>query len=991
MRRKNIILIGLTTTFLSLLSLCFTSTITVNANPITDADVVEVHENTTYTELVVSYILEDKPELTFKTSEADVINLTALEAELGVNKVKMNSEKTEVTVTLDKPDSIDFKLQISNKKVFKLEALDTEKNVLFYQTFNDSNNTDIMTRADSEPKDLEESSWIPTDKLRISEGPILNHKNGSTTKPILYFGDYINAAEGQTIATAYSPRGAARQNSLTAANFGVIYAENGSRIEDGPMAPKNHVYTSHYGDNQSLDSGLDPLNIEDRPFGSVNSFISNNLYNSVVNSDEWKKPGTSGPDKNGYSFAMAGRPSLYYRKNPETGFEEQRLVYLQKAHPVEKNGRENRKVTTTVKLSFNSAGKVVTNITFLNSGDRVFYNFSGFSNHDLSLNKDGREVEKPTTYNDNTTRFTAKEKEKNKRDLRKIGNYVPMRSLGNKRGMYIESKDKEVRTSFYTNHPTGPSAWAARSIGKSYLATKGFMNAGLASERYYPWKSGKPKPIFLEQNHFYNKGTNRFKSPFVPQYKFNAFDNQRDFGDKNTSYALRAGARLGATEDEPMWDAGFTMRTAPIDLKAGESIELEYATQMDINSNTAVPVIEMDHQGIPAEPELIPQNQETFSVKGSWYDFDSPNVSMRYSIDNEEFQNSTLLFDDKQSPSEMGKIHDFVSLKSIPLEGLDRKKSHTIRFQMNDWENDQAGNFSRIKETVIKFVRTPTEKPQINVTTPDFSIDKPYNPFDHKIDMSGVWFDKDSSKIKSITYTLEDGVEKSVETDLNNSKLGEMNRWFVKNVDIEKYNDFKKHKIAFKIIDDKDNVGKEIFYFQHIPGSIHLTAPKTIEFGKITPSFYSKEKLKPEIKEGQLSLFDFREKGSKSLDISLSVHKFYRSDGSDDDNEALNDSNSGDDSDSTNDPDTREASNGVMIKRPSLRHFVYWKGKRVNSKNLIVGQNIEHDNQLWEQETDLTDELVKNLEINFRTSLNGSEPGKYVSQWTWQTVDSIPE
>lgn len=621
MRRNNII--GWLTTCLLLLCLTTTTTVNADSKPITDADVVKINENPDNTELIVSYVLEDKKDLIFKTSEANVIDLAALKEELGSDKVKIDSDKKEVTVTLDQPNKIDFVLKIDNKKPFKLEALDTDHNELFHQNFNDQELEKTIEKA---TKDISESDfdpddqgWIATKNLRVSAGPVLPHKDGTISQPYLYFGDYEQASIRQLIADAYSPKGKARQNSLTAANFAVLYAEKGSRLEDGLDSPTNHIYTSHFGDNQSKDIGFYPLGIEDQPHGSPNSFISNNLYNSIEKTDKWLRPGTSGPDKNGYSYAMAGKPILYYRVDPKTGYEEQKLSFVQKAYPVDKNGRENRKLNITINMHFNNSGKIVTKVTFKNIGDRLFNNFSGFSSHDLSLNKDGKEIEKAPNPKDFERRPSNKEKKRAEQEKRKIGNYVPMRALGHQRGMYIESGNKEMRTSIFTNHPNGPHAWAARSIGRSYVANKGFMKTpGLGpvletKERYYPWKSGKPKSRWFGLNHtvFYNSLTDRYDSPFVPEYKFNAFGDQHGFGDKGTAYAEETGHRLGAEfESEPLWDAGFTMRTAPQDLKPEQTVELEYASQININGKTDIPVIELDHQGTPDDPELIPISNE---------------------------------------------------------------------------------------------------------------------------------------------------------------------------------------------------------------------------------------------------------------------------------------------------------------------------------------------------------------------------------------------
>lgn len=49
---------------------------------------------------------------------------------------------------------------------------------------------------------------------------------------------------------------------------------------------------------------------------------------------------------------MYALPKLYYRKDPDTGFEEQKLVYEQQAFFTSKRGRDNPQITTTIHMKF---------------------------------------------------------------------------------------------------------------------------------------------------------------------------------------------------------------------------------------------------------------------------------------------------------------------------------------------------------------------------------------------------------------------------------------------------------------------------------------------------------------------------------------------------------------------------------------------------------------------------------------------------------------
>jgi len=958
MRRKKAILLCLFTT-ISIAFLCFKTTVKAEpiTNPITDADITDITNEKDFDEVTISYVLEDKKELILKSSEKDVIDLNALKSELGEANIKINSEKNEIKINLDKPDKIDFKILVNNKTPFKLSALDSAGKLIFEKDFNaiEKYNDD----EDDEYNNADEATWKISDKLLVSEGPILEHSDGTTTRPYLYFGDYNFAKNRISIAESYASKGKSRINSLTAPNSAILYAEKGSRIQDGPDAPNNHIYTSHYGDNQTFDHVFDNLNIEDRAYGSANSFTSNNLFNYVVQTDEWTMPGTSGPDKLGKSYSMPEKPKFYHRTNPQTGLEEQRMVFTQRAFATTKEKRLNPVITTTIKMSFNNAGRVITNITFKNTGEDVFNNFSGISNHDLSLNKDGKEI------TDNG---------------KKIGNYVPMRSLGNERGMYIQSKNNEIRTSFYMNHADGPNAWAARSFGRSYLATKGYMyNPGVAglilasSERYYPWKSGKPKG----RGSFYNKATNSYKAPHVPKSTYNAFESQRDHGDKETN--LNSGVRLGVKEGDPLWDAGVTMRTPPKALAKGESVKLEYSTQTDINGKMFNPVLELDHQGTNDTPELLPLDAKKLEVSGSWYDFDSPSVTLYYSIDSEESEDYHPLLVGNQKPEQSANGTIFNFKKNIDISNLDKDK-HRLRFILVDSDE----NYSHIKERVIKFIKPATVEPQINITSPGSTAKEPNTPFDDMISITGIWSDKDSKTIKSITYKIDEEPDKFISENIDNKTPGKLKRWSINDLDIKKFNDFKLHKIKLKITDVDGNEGTDTFYFKHIPGSMQLTAPEHIDFGSLSVSPNSLAPVKPKTVDGKVLLDDYREEKSNPVGISLSIDKFYKEDplppGDGDDGD------DGDDSGSAGDPD--KYLDGDKPKE-TLVHDVYWNNKLADSNNLIVGKTPGPKNDQWQQSTDFTDEVLKNLKLNFRAHEEGQSIGNYVSHWTWQTVDSL--
>lgn len=962
MKRKKILLCIL---FLCILFSCAkTTTIKAQEEKLTTADISQIFQHKNNNEIVISYILEAEKELIFKTSENKVIDLEALKNELGNDNVDSNTDQNEFKLKLDKPDGLSFKLITNNEKPFTLTILKADGEKIFDYDLNQPESKNVATETDD---DSNESGWVFSEFLKVSEGPILEHSDGSSTRPLLYFGDYNMAQKRASISESYASKGNSRNNSLTAANSAILYAEPNSRILDGPKASGNHIYTSHYGDHQEgdfeskdiINMGISPRGIEDKSEGSPRNFISNNLYNYVVPTDGHGVPGVSGPDILGEAYGLPETPKFYYRTNPQTGLEEQKMVYKQRAFYVPKKNHPNPEITTTIKQSFNDMGRVVTKIVFKNTGNYYFTDFVGFSNQDFSLNKDGREI-------------TDK---KGKR----IGNYVSMRTLGNKRGMYIQSGDNQVRHSVYVNNPNGPNAWAARSTAKSYKAYKGFAyNPGLIgliplTERYYPWKSGKNRYAtagFGRPTKFFDKKKNQFKSPYVKASLFNAFEDLNDRGDTDNNSA--AGTRLGVTDDDfAQWDSGLTMRTTMIDLPIGKSTTLQYMTQTDVRGTTFNPVIELDLHGTEDNPQLLPVTATALPITGQWYDYDSTRATMHYSIDSDKDEDYQILFNTDQSSNDAfnGKHHEIQNQK-VNLKNLD-KGTHVIRFYMEDAE----GHRSPVKTHYIRFIKESTKAPQFIVTTPQSSQKDPHDPMDTNLELSGYWTDKDSKSIKEISYTLDnDPTKKVIFKDLKNNKPGSMVDWKLDEFSISDCNDFKLHKLTFTIVDDKNLTGTEEFYFQHQPGGLKLSAPEKIDLGTVAITPNGSSLASPKIDAGRVVLDDFRQKNSGPVAVSLSMDTFYKLE-----ENAHHDTGV--------DPDG-EDEDEYRLEKESIGHTAYWDKKLVDSHNFIIGETNGKNTSDWQYSTDFTDQILKKLQLSFN-SKDGGSMGTYVSHWTWQTVDSI--
>ena len=952
-----------------LFSCAKTTTIKAQEEKVTTADISQIFQHKNNNEIVISYILEAEKELIVKTSEDKVIDLDALKNELGEDKINSNAEQNEFKLKLDKPDGLSFRLLTNNEKPFTLTILKSDGEKIFDYDLNKiENKSNVATQTGD---DSNETGWVFSEFLKVSEGPILEHSDGSSTRPLLYFGDYNMAISRASITESYATKGNSRNNSLTAANSAILYSEPNSKILDGPKADGNHIYTSHYGDHQEEDydaseiinMGISQRGIEDKSKGSPRNFISNNLYNYVIPTDGKGVPGVSGPDILGEAYGLPETPKFYYRTNPQTGLEEQKMVYKQRAFYVPKKNHPNPEITTTIKQSFNDMGRVVTKITFKNTGNYYFTKFVGFSNQDFSLNKDGREIT-----------------DKNRK---RIGNYVPMKTLGKKRGMYIQSGDNQVRHSVYVNNPDGPNAWAARSTAKSYKAYKGFAyNPGLIgliplTERYYPWKGGKNRfnpGIFNTPTNFYDKKKDQYKSPYVHSKLFNAFEDLNDRGDTDDSSA--AGTRLGMkainnNKFYSQWDSGLTMRTTMIDLPIGKATTLQYVSQTDVRGTTFNPVIELDLHGTEDDPQLLPTDASALPLTGSWYDYDSTKATMHYSIDSDKDEDYQILFNTDQSSDDAfnGRHHEIENQK-INLKNLD-KGTHVIRFYMEDAE----GNRSPVKTHYIRFIRESTEAPQFIITTPQSNQKSPHDPMDTDLELSGYWTDKDSKEIKEISYTLDNDPTKKVTfKDLKNDKLGAMVDWNLDELSISDCNDFKLHKLTFTITDDKNLTGTEEFYFQHQPGGLKLSAPEEIDLGTVAVTPNGSSLASPKIDAGRVILDDFRQKNSGPVAVSLSMDTFYKLEENTHHDPGV-------------DPDG-EDEDEYRLEKESIGHTAYWDKKLVDSQNLIIGETNGKSTSDWQYSTDFTDRILKKLQLSFN-SQDGGTMGTYVSHWTWQTVDSI--
>ncbi|APU71759.1 hypothetical protein [Companilactobacillus crustorum] len=70
--------------------------------------------------------------------------------------------------------------------------------------------------------------------------------------------------------------------------------------------------------------------------------------------------------------------------------------------------------------------------------------------------------------------------------------------------------------------------------------------------------------------------------------------------------------------------------------------------------------------------------------------------------------------------------------------------------------------------------------------------------------------------------------------------------------------------------------------------------------------------------------------------------------------------------------------------------MIFSENKIVDTNNLLIGMTDNANDGKWQSETDFTENILKYLKLNFRSNdTGGSSPGKYVSHWTWNAVDSL--
>lgn len=836
------------------------------------------------------------------------------------NDQKPVSESTDTnnSVETEKPDS-DSNTSNTNEEQTEQPSDETDKP--------DKENTD---NPDEKAAQYDEPSaeWQQTKYLRLSKGPTLEHKDGKITVPFLYFGD-INFVRMQlTLAMAYEkdPKGDGRVDSLTAPNFCLVTAPKGTEVD----VDKNfgtdgtHVYTHNFGDGQSGDGKN----------GSDGTFVTTDMHNMEKSATDKKHfPSMSGPDLIGADSSMLTIPKLYFRLDPKTGFEEQKLVFIQQ----HKKGKRTYKIEISIVQRFDFYGKVFTDITYKNVGDKEFEEFIGFAFHDLTLTKDFAQIKDEKGIN--------------------IGDYAPMRSLGNSRGFYMQSDNSESRINFHLDGDNSPSAWATRSTTKSYREFKGFTNAGgglsfllgsilQAKFTGNPWKHSV--------NEQYSDG--RYKPGHVPKRLFNAFYYDSDPGDKG--FDPGAGKRLGKihyrnpkdkpeyiSESTPLWDSGVTMHTEHQTLEVGDSVQLNYSRSVDINRRNFAPVNNMDQRGTEENPDIIAHGKTDYDLTGSWYDFDSNNVELFVSLDKENFDEAQKIDSYSQKDEEKvgGIPHEWKTSIDLKDKGIGKHTAYV-------WFKDKEGNVSILSKSTFYIPGQSTNAPQINIVTPESNEDNPYIPSEPHFKISGLWSDKDSRTIKNIRYSIDNGSDKIIDKDIKNSNKGKSYNWAIKNFNTNDIEDIKIHKFNVKITDSDGNEGSDVLYFRKAPGNVEIVAPDNISFGQQVMVGEKTPHLHPAFDE-KVEVNDYRQENAKPLDLFLSMSDFESLDYDD-------------------------------LK---ISHAVYLD-ENLQSNELFIGKTNDPNDGQKMTATDFTQKIKDRICVVFNYD-GDTKPGTFIGQWTWEARD----
>lgn len=917
---------------------------------------IEKSEDATTVKLNYSLPKSD-PVLTITSPQIKNIDLSNLKRQFAKEDFGDDINNTQIHLNLknklDANGTGNLTIKLNNNRTH-LFFLDVAGQQIFDQTFNEDENNDSIandptisvtnsdndetsskTSSDSAENTEKEASyapiygqsgsdtpdwndnWVQVDKMMATYGKVTTNPDGSKIYPVIYFGAINYALDGKTTprrstggrdmrlpgvpATSY---GFGRYNNITAANSGVIYVPKGSTWSrpQQPKRNKNQYYTNTFGD------GLYPDKLVNT--GSQRNFATTNIFDYTHSSGNVLKPTIYGPDyeeKNEWGIDEEN-VHLYTRVSKESGelLNEQRMVFYQVNHGM--------RIQVTITQRFNKDNAVIVTYEYKNVSDHTFDNFQGYVFRDITFHKGVR-------YDQGT--------QKNK-----------LRSLGDNHGLYASRPDYGGRIEFQLNNfEDSPFAWSARGTRST------FFEAG--DKDHFPWNQKG-----LENT--YN----------------DAFININDTGDKY----VEPGAGNTWMELKKDFDSGLSMHTQNQLLAPGEQVSLTYGVNMRyINSK---PNLDVYNDGLTRNsPYIMKPEEDFYNLHGTWHHYGENDVNVKYRIkeinseeDNNEDPTKDLLRNKlsatngyaKQSNEDkkIGKVQSFS--KKIPLNefgpGL---------YKVSVMALDKAKQTSQIEERYVSVPSRTPESPLIKVKTPVDNAWSEHAPgaeaYELKLkDRSNPSFDLSGTYLSNtddyqITYkTNWADNEKEIKIAPEDKAVGKTATWKLEGLDVRPIlNDGKVHHIDFKIV-NRNKHGQtsesERFYFRiNQENSIGIDAPNIIDFGLKNLAPKSEVEASSPKMNGNLLIYDYRDKQSQPIKVNLKVENFVKKNNS---SEILNTE-------------------------------LYWDKQKITPDSLYVFDKND-DNFRF----DLTEQLQKNLKLKIKSNKE-VKSGNYQSHWTWEARDTI--
>ncbi|MCH4007939.1 hypothetical protein [Companilactobacillus sp.] len=687
---------------------------------------------------------------------------------------------------------------------------ETETNLPTEEEIINEAEDDTLPQIDDYDQRSKDDGWKAKDRLFVSSGfPSKAQSDGCINTPVLYFGSLNYALQNMTIKNAVNKTtvwgNGPRINNVTAANSGIITVpQNGDLYEDMDEKSKNTYYTTTNGDA--------PINGNS---GSFYNFTTTNIRNYDHTNRNSLTPNISGPDALGIGDEgiKANSVKLFSRIDPETGLEEQRLVFEQFYRP---NWLSKKKYQIKIQITqrFNNNNDVEVHTDFINVGNQKLNNFTGYIFRDITFIKNDKIV--------------------------KNGSNNILHSLGVHEGLYAVNPDFGGKLEFKLNREhDSPYAWAGRGTRPWY-----FIN------EQFPWSA---------------KDSSMDNLP-------NVFKNIYDQGDK-----ARKDPGAGEPWINRHFNSGVSMHTENTNLDLNEKVSMSYTTHLDIKAKQHPNIVladygtEDDPDITENKAKFYSLKGSWFDYLNNkvdiLYTLDDKNmdhakkISSNTQTDSEmsEGKNHPWSFDIPLNNLNAG-VHIVRVIARSTSIGENGEKIH---------------HDSDVHKTVFLIDSKATKEPQIEVLSPDSFTSKndPYTPNYEQINFSGAWSDADSKTV-DIFYQIDNQSEVPVLISEKNKLIGKANRWEFEDFSVNDINDNEVHTLKFIIRDPDGHEGQTKFFFKLSEGKISLFAPRKINFGSHNLIPNRSVSVKPSY-DGQFLVNDTRTVKDPRVRINLTIGDFY--------------------------------------------------------------------------------------------------------------------